>query len=386
VRRASAHIARGDLVLAVSDLAAALGFEPNNKECARKLEAIAAQTSAAFRTSELDASWEPQSMRRAWMQACIVRSVHAGWSRHDVRGNPSPGALNGHALFRGPDDRTYLFGGRSVRDNKPNLFVRDDRDGSWDVVSTSGVTPHSRAWHSVTLLDPKRGVFCVYGGVSSLGEDPRVYLLQPDLSSGSNSTVNTTIREWMWAESHCDAASDHVPDARSGHAAVSLGFPDCSSSSVFIFGGRTKRGVNNSLYELSLVSHDDSDGNSVRWNLIKVNGANTVPAARDGHSMCAVRESDDHPPRLIVFGGNGQRNEEKMNDTWTFDVATRVWELLQCSGDVPSPRSYHSAHSIGQYMLVIGGRTVEAEDSDVYVLDTGGRLCMRLSLVECSRH
>lgn len=364
-------------MLAVSDLAAALDFEPNNKECVRKLEAIVDQASTVLSTHELDASREPQSMRRAWMQASIVRSVHTGWRRHDVRGNPSPGALNGHALFRGPDDRVYLFGGRSVRDNKASLFVRDDRDGSWDVVSMSGVAPHSRAWHSVTLLDPERGVFCVYGGVSSLGEDPRVYLLHPDLPGGASRTVNTAIREWTWVEAHCDAASEHVPDARSGHAAVSLAVPDCSSPSVFIFGGRTKRGVNSSLYELSLVVHDGGDRDSVHWKLIEVDGGGAVPAARDGHSMCVVHESDDRPPRLIVFGGNGQRNEEKMNDTWAFDVATRAWELLQCCGDLPSPRSYHSAHSVGQYMFVIGGRTVETEDSDVYVLDTGGRLCAR---------
>lgn len=386
MRRAAAYIARGDFLLAVKDLATALDYEPNNKECATKLEAIVARTLAAFRSTELDTTSETEKQRRAWLQACVVRSVHGGWRRHEVKGNPSPGALNGHALFRGPDDRIYLFGGRSVRDNKANLFVRDDSDCSWDVVPTDGHTPHSRAWHSVSLIDAVRGILCVYGGVSSLGEDPRVYLLLPDLTSNTNGATTARVRKWRWVEARSDVDKGQVPDARSGHAAVSVASRDRSDTSVYLFGGRTKRGVSSSLYELSLVTATDCDRDTVRWKLVETNHQNGVPAARDGHSMCVVCASDDQPPRLIVFGGNGQQNDEKMNDTWAFDVATRSWEVLECSGDVPSPRSYHSAHAIGQYMFVIGGRTVETEDSSVYVLDTGEWLRLRLVRVGCRRH
>ena len=54
------------------------------------------------------------------------------------------------------------------------------------------------------------------------------------------------------------------------------------------------------------------------------------------------------------FGGyGGLRNV--FNDTWSFDVSTRKWTKLQCTGSIPSPRSGHSAVLIGDVLYVFGG-------------------------------
>jgi len=53
------------------------------------------------------------------------------------------------------------------------------------------------------------------------------------------------------------------------------------------------------------------------------------------------------------FGGfSGQHD---FNDTWSFNISTRKWTELQCTGSIPSPRSDHAAVLIDDVMYVFGG-------------------------------
>lgn len=135
---------------------------------------------------------------------------------------------------------------------------------------------------------------------------------------------------------------------------------------MYVFGGRTKQGVSN---ELLVLRQTNADPHTVAWHEVTASDG-SWPAGRDGHSMCLMQASD-HGQKLLVFGGNGQRNEEKMNDAWVFDVDLETWSQLVCSGTIPPPRSYHTAHVIGHLMIVVGGRMQDTEDDQVYVLDTG---------------
>lgn len=386
MRRATARIAQEDFGSAIQDLIAALDFEPNNKECARKLDSIIEHTATAFEPeSEETTPALHQQWRQAWMRAAIVRSVRAGWVSREVKGNPSPGALNGHALFQALDNRVYLFGGRSVRDQKAQLFVMDDQYGSWGVASVQGTAPRSRAWHTVSHFDDRDSIYCVYGGVSSHGEDPSVYLLAGDVVEPESSMMHTL--KWRWIEPSYEDTSEK-PLARSGHAAV--GVPSSlndNNATILVFGGRTKRGVCNDLNALTMSAQDDHY--TVAWKSFATESCQR-PAPRDGHSMCFFLSSSAKRPCLIVFGGNGQQSSDKLGDTWVFDLVDRTWTELDCDGNVPSPRSYHSAHMIGPYLLIIGGRTADAEDSNVFVLDTGAFCIIALSLsatltIECAR-
>ena len=56
------------------------------------------------------------------------------------------------------------------------------------------------------------------------------------------------------------------------------------------------------------------------------------------------------------FGGCGSPNV--FNDTWSFDISTRKWTELQCTGSIPSPRASHAAVLIDDVMYVYGGRIV----------------------------
>ena len=54
------------------------------------------------------------------------------------------------------------------------------------------------------------------------------------------------------------------------------------------------------------------------------------------------------------FGSYGNQYTD-FNDTWSFDVSTRKWTKLKCTGFIPSPRSRHAAVLIGDVMYVFGG-------------------------------
>jgi N-acetylneuraminic acid mutarotase len=56
------------------------------------------------------------------------------------------------------------------------------------------------------------------------------------------------------------------------------------------------------------------------------------------------------------------------NDTWSFDISTRKWTELQCTGSIPSPRAYHAAVLVGGVMYVFGGYTGNKSLDDLVAL------------------
>jgi len=53
------------------------------------------------------------------------------------------------------------------------------------------------------------------------------------------------------------------------------------------------------------------------------------------------------------FGGSD--DQHWYNDTWSFDISTRKWTELQCTGSIPSPRAGHAAVLVDDVMYVFGG-------------------------------
>ena len=54
------------------------------------------------------------------------------------------------------------------------------------------------------------------------------------------------------------------------------------------------------------------------------------------------------------FGGVGV-GPQYFNDTWSFDISTRKWTKLQCTGSIPFPRTDHAAVLVDNVMYVFGG-------------------------------
>ena len=60
---------------------------------------------------------------------------------------------------------------------------------------------------------------------------------------------------------------------------------------------------------------------------------------------------------LCRFGGSDGRYH--YDDTWSFDILTRKWTELECTGHIPSPRRGHAAALVDDVMYVFGGRGVD---------------------------
>jgi hypothetical protein len=60
---------------------------------------------------------------------------------------------------------------------------------------------------------------------------------------------------------------------------------------------------------------------------------------------------------ICRFGGSDDRHD--YNDTWSFDISTREWTELECTGSIPCPRSGHAAVLIDDVMYVFGGSTMD---------------------------
>ena len=73
------------------------------------------------------------------------------------------------------------------------------------------------------------------------------------------------------------------------------------------------------------------------------------------------------------FGGNGGPNN-LLNDTWSFNISTRKWTELQCTGSIPSPRAGHAAVLIDDVMYVFGGlASDETKLGDLTALDLSSK-------------
>ena len=95
-----------------------------------------------------------------------------------------------------------------------------------------------------------------------------------------------------------------------------------------------------------------------------------VSVATEDHVIMFVPLSFLPSPLVIIlcrFGGyDGQHY---LNDTWTFDISTRKWTELQCTGSIPSPRGDHRAVLVDDIMYVFGGYTGKTYLDDLIALE-----------------
>jgi hypothetical protein len=121
-------------------------------------------------------------------------------------------------------------------------------------------------------------------------------------------------------------------------------------SKLFVFGGQVDGEFLNDMWAFDL--------NSLKlkpfWESYESAPGNEKPPRRTGHA------SVTHGDHIIIFGGTDGRYH--YNDTWLFDVSTRKWTELQCTGYIPSPREGHAAALVDDVMYVFGGRGVDGTD------------------------
>jgi len=103
----------------------------------------------------------------------------------------------------------------------------------------------------------------------------------------------------------------------------------------------------------------------------KEDRAGGAPAPRSGHSINFSPEIG----KAIIFGGCGTsadgKTQEVFNETWFLQTGDQPqWELVDVMGDVPQPRWRHTATLLpDKTMLVFGGLNKGKRFNDTFVLD-----------------
>jgi len=213
----------------------------------------------------------------------------------------------------------FLFGGIVDGQVSGDLHVFSTQDFSTTLLRTRGDIPAPRYGHSTTLLDPT--ALLIYGGTTIFNalNDDSLYIL------------NIESREWRRV-----VANVPGPNGRTHHTTTMVG------SKIFLFGGYLENHLND-MWSLELNSPDPL------WELYEPAPGSEKPVRRSRHVSVTTEG------RIIIFGGSA--GEFYYNDTWSFDVSTRKWTELQCTGPIPCPREGHAAVLVDDVMYVFGGTT-----------------------------
>ncbi|CAE6466715.1 unnamed protein product [Rhizoctonia solani] len=241
----------------------------------------------------------------------------------------------------------YIFGGRVGNQFKNDTWViklAGDPDlpleakvnptrleVSATLLDTTGTTPKPRHWHQSALAD---GFLIVWGG-SAQDESGRIF-------TDDNSLYLLDISTHHWNKLDIRPA----PSARIAHAA-------CICADQFlVFGGQSKPGEYlNDLWSLDLKQL--TQGNP-KWEQIAIAPESRSPSRRAGQTMVA------YSTMLYMFGGCNEANA--FNDTWCFDMNTRTWTKLSCTGPIPPPRFIHAVSLVGDVVFMFGGEGDDRRD------------------------
>jgi N-acetylneuraminic acid mutarotase len=156
--------------------------------------------------------------------------------------------------------------------------------------------------------------------------------------------LNTFTYRWTHLKNQNSSDKDVWPFQRYGHTVASY------EEDIYLFGGRNDRTPCNCLYKFST--------NTLKWSKPKVTG--DVPGKRDGHSACVIGKY------MFVFGGYEDAVERFAQEVFRLDLETMHWELMECNGQPPIHRDFHSATPVGKNMYIFGGRsTLSAHGFDM---------------------
>jgi N-acetylneuraminic acid mutarotase len=163
---------------------------------------------------------------------------------------------------------------------------------------------------------------------------------------------------------------ENIPLPRESHSSI------LHDDKIIVFGGRTfstKRTKNflNDVWSFSLLNH--------QWECLIPSTTpedDTRPVRRQNQT--AVKYND----KIIIYGGQTD-DERYLDDIWSFDLSSHTWEHVVTDHN-PDARHSHSAVMWGSKMVIFGGRDSHKEahySNDIYYLDINEK---KWSKMECS--
>ncbi|KAF8489448.1 hypothetical protein F5888DRAFT_1929890 [Russula emetica] len=274
-----------------------------------------------YRSQSTSQSHQQNQQNQQSQPVCI-------WSAHASPFGPSPSPFprSSHALTATATaaGELFLFGGYAHGSAKNDLHLFSTRDFSTTLLETSGEVPSPRTSHGAALASNN---LLVWGGITNF-RDRNVPNRDQD---GSLYILDLVSREWTRV-----VVNGPGPNGRPYHTTTVVG------SKLFVFGGRTYESVFNDMWALDLNCQSQPV-----WESYEPAPWNEEPLPRSGHVSVTTEN------RIIIFGGTD--DQHSYNDTWSFDISTRTWTELQCTGSIPSPRSGHAAVLVDDVMYVFGG-------------------------------
>ncbi|XP_033472788.1 tRNA wybutosine-synthesizing protein 4 [Epinephelus lanceolatus] len=233
--------------------------------------------------------------------------------------------------------QVLLTGGSSRGGRGPVSWILLRGQEGWRSV---GVEPSVdlgvRLYHTATSL-PGGGIV-VYGGRSSpLNPTRGLFRVMLD-PGGPPDPPDSEDRETVKLNVEQVVCTGDPPPPRWRHTATAV---SCKGKDfLFVFGGKNEsEAVLGDGYFLCL--------NKQHWTEVPVEGA--APEARHSHSTCSYQGG------VVVFGGLDRRGVP-LGDTAVLRPTDRgfSWERIEVQPP-PVPRYSHSAHVIGEKLVVVGG-------------------------------
>ncbi len=102
---------------------------------------------------------------------------------------------------------------------------------------------------------------------------------------------------------------------------------------------------------IALSSAASAQSSNWQWRNLTPQSGQSPEARRDAEAI-----HDPHGKRVILFGGSGDNGP--LNDTWAFNLETRVWTKLATTGTPPAPRFGFDAvyDPVGHQMVIWAGQ------------------------------
>uniref|UniRef100_T1JFI7 Multiple epidermal growth factor-like domains protein 8 n=1 Tax=Strigamia maritima TaxID=126957 RepID=T1JFI7_STRMM len=245
----------------------------------------------------------------------------------------------GHTLISDHERNLWLFGGYSLSRGPLNdMYKFDTKTYKWEKVAINGrnanSVPRGRYFQASAFVWDKREIY-IYGGLSQTE-------ILDDFWK-----FNITSKKWTQLENTLQ-----IP-ALAGHTLTLCG----KDRMVLIGGFDIQYGFLDKFYEY--------DVNSAKWTMLNVSGA--TPTGLYGHT--AVYSPRDYS--IYVFGGILYRIDKTVvsNQLFAFHHPSKRWTVLPSEKGPFSLsnlryRYMHSAVTMNEYMVIIGGRSKNGDLTD----------------------